>query len=387
MEQQVTYIAKTLAGLERTLAGELQELGAANIRPQKRAVVFDGDVQLMYRANLWCRTALSILKPVFEFTFDDQQHYYDILRDYPWGDIFDHDKTMAINALAFDSEFTNTHFLAQRTKDAIVDYFMDKSGKRPNIDTEDPQIKLNVYITQNKCEVSLDSSGAPLFKRGYRRKNVEAPLNEVLGAGLVMLTGWDKQQPFYDPMCGSGTFSIEAGMLANNIAPNIFRQSFSFRNWKDYDDNTWQTMREEAKGMQKNSQVEIFASDISNQSMDATRQNLMEAGLLGKVKLEKRDFFTSRPSHDTGVVIINPPYGVRLQDENIREYYENLGATLKHSYAGFEAWILSPDRSLTHRIGLRHSSQQLVYNGPIECRFLQYKLYTGTKKIHKLPKK
>ncbi len=376
-------IAKTLAGLENILTTELKNLGAENVQPQKRAVSFEGDELVMYKANLWSRTAMSILKPLFEFSFEGQQEYYDILREYRWDDIFTVDKTIAINALAFKSEFTNTHFLAQRTKDAVADYFKEKTGKRPSVDIDDPQIKINIYINQNRCSVSLDSSGAPLFKRGYRRKNVSAPLNEVLGAGLVMLTGWDREQPFYDPMCGSGTFSIEAGMMAMNMAPSIFRRNFSFQHWQGYNPEQWENLREEARAGELKTAPEILASDISNISMDATRQNLMEAGLLGRVKLEKKDFFTSKPNHDKGVLIINPPYGVRLQSENIKEYYQNMGTTLKHNYTGFEAWIISPDKALTHQIGLRHTSQQMVFNGPIECRFLGYQLYSGTKKIHK----
>jgi len=382
-----TMIAKTLSGLENVLATELTNLGAENVKAQKRAVSFDGDMALMYKANLWCRTALSILKPVFEFTFEGQQQYYDVLRNYPWDELFDVQKTIAINAMAFHSEFTNSHFLAQRTKDAVVDYFMDKTGKRPSVDIDDPQIKLNIFIHQDRCSVSLDSSGAPLFKRGYRRKNVAAPLNEVLGAGLVLLSGWDKQQPFYDPMCGSATFSIEAGMLALNMAPSIFRRNFSFQHWSEYNPELWEATRQEARDLEQKTAPEILAADISNSSMDAARQNLMEAGLLGRVKLEKRDFFQSKPRHEKGVVIINPPYGMRLQNENIKEYYQKMGTTLKHSYSGFKACIISPDKSLTHKIGLKHTSQQMVFNGQIECRFLEYQLYEGTRKIHKRPRK
>jgi putative N6-adenine-specific DNA methylase len=376
-------IAKTLAGLEGVLEKELVDLGAQDVKQQRRAVSFTGDTKILYKVNLWSRTALSILQPLFEFSFETQQEYYDKLREYKWDDIFSVDKTIAINALAFDSVFTNTHFLAQRTKDAIVDFFTDKTGKRPSVDIDEPQIKINVFITKNTCSISLDSSGAPLFKRGYRRKNVTAPLNEVLGAGLVLLTGWDKQQPFYDPMCGSATFSIEAAMIALNMAPSIFRRNFSFFHWQDFDTQLWESLKQEARDGELNNVPEILASDISNLAMDAARQNLMEAGLLGRVKLEKRDFFQSKPTHENGTVIINPPYGRRLQSENINEYYQNMGTALKHNYAGFKAYIISPDKILTHKIGLRHSSQKMVFNGQIECRFLGYELYKGTKKIHK----
>ncbi len=373
-------IAKTLAGLENVLEEELKSLGAENISMRKRAVEFDGDMAIMYKANLWCRTALSILRPLHEFTFEGQQQYYDILREFAWDEVFRVDNTIAINAIAFQSEFPNTHFLAQRTKDAIADYFTEKTGKRPNVDLEDPQIKINIYIQNDRCSVSLDSSGAPLFKRGYRRKNVMAPLNEVLGAGLVLLSGWDKKEPFYDPMCGSGTFSIEAAMIALNMAPALFRRNFSFLHWQDFDAVLWESLKEEAQKARLNHTPEIFASDINNNSMDAVRQNLMEAGLLGKVKLEKKDFFAAKPAHSKGLVILNPPYGRRLQSDDIGDYYQKIGTALKHLYTGFKACIISPDRSLTHRIGLRHSSQQMVFNGQIECRYLCYELYEGSKK-------
>ncbi|TVQ09567.1 MAG: hypothetical protein EA361_15285 [Bacteroidetes bacterium] len=376
-------IAKTLTGLEGVLASELSALGAENVTPQNRAVAFEGNTELMYRINLWSRASLSILKPVFDFTFESQQHYYDVLREYPWDELFDVDKTIAINANAFNSEFTNSHFLAQRTKDAVADYFTEKTGKRPNVDLEDPQIKLNIYINGDQCSVSLDSSGAPLFKRGYRRKNVQAPMNEVLAAGLIMLSGWDKKKPFYDPMCGSATFSIEAAMMALNMAPSIFRRHFSFQHWKDYDAELWESLREQARKEELNSVPEIIASDINNSAMDAARTNLMEAGLLGRVKLEKKDFFLSKPAHDNGLAIINPPYGRRLHSDDIHNYYKDIGAALKHHYTGFEAWIISPDNALTHKIGLRHSSQTLVFNGQLECKFLGYDLYQGTKKTHK----
>ncbi len=376
-------IAKTLTGLEGVLASELSALGAENVTPQNRAVEFEGNTELMYKINLWSRTALSILKPVFDFTFETQEQYYEILRAYEWDELFDVEKTIAINAIAFNSEFTNSLFLAQRTKDAVADYFTEKAGKRPSVDLEDPQIKLNIYINGDMCSVSLDSSGAPLFKRGYRRKNVQAPLNEVLAAGLIMLSGWDKKKPFYDPMCGSATFSIEAAMMALNMAPSIFRRHFSFQHWKDYDPELWESLREQARKEELKRVPPIIASDINNNAMDAARTNLMEAGLLGRVKLEKKDFFTSKPTHPRGMLILNPPYGLRLQTEDIHNYYKEIGTALKHNFTGFDAWIISPDKALTHKIGLRHTSQTMVYNGQLECRFLGYELYEGTKKTHK----
>jgi putative N6-adenine-specific DNA methylase len=380
-------IAKTLTGLEGVLAEELNVIGAADVKQLKRAVEFTGDTHMLYKANLWCRKAISILKPVFDFEFQNQDEFYEKLRAFQWDDIFSVDKTIAISAVASNSVFTNTQFVAQRSKDAIADYFREKTNTRPSVNIEDPQIKINIFINRNFCSVSLDSSGSPLFKRGYRKNAGMAPLSEVLAAGLIAISGWDKQSPFYDPMCGSGTFSIEAALMALNIAPGSFRNQYAFQNWQGFESSAWEDLKVQAnEGILKKA-PDIIASDISNKTMTAARQNLMEAGLLGLVKLEKKDFFTARPAHDHGVVFLNPPYGRRLENENIQDFFKSIGAVLKHKYSGFEAWIISPDKSLTHKIGLRTSTRLEVFNGQLDCQFLGYKLYEGTKKIHKTPEK
>lgn len=373
-------IAKTLAGMENVLGKELEGLGGTDVKVLRRAVEYHGDTNLLYKFNLNSRYAISILKPILDFNFTDQQEFYDKMRGFAWDDFFTVEKSIALAAVASNSVFTNTHFVAQRAKDAIVDYFRDKVNARPNVDLENPQIKITIFINRDFCSVSLDSSGIPLFKRGYRKNPGVAPLSEVLAAGLIALSGWDKESPFYDPMCGSGTFSIEAALLARNIAPGSFRNKYSFQNWQDYDPEMWDKLREEAKSSATNAPLTIFASDISNSTMVAARQNLMEAGLLGQVRLEKKDFFAATPYHQKGVVFLNPPYGRRLADDNVADIYHKIGSVLKHKFAGFDAWIISPDKTFTHRIGLRAAAKHNIFNGQLDCQFLGYKLYDGSKK-------
>ena len=379
-------IAKTFAGLEEVLASELKSLGAKDVQALKRAVSFSGDMSMLYRINLWSRAALSILRPLYEFRFETQQEFYDKMREFRWDEFFSVDKSFAISTVAIQSVFANTHFLALRSKDAIVDYFRDTANVRPDVNTDNPDIKINVYVFKDSCSISLDSSGMPLFKRGYRKQAGPAPLNEVLAAGLIMLSGWDKKQAFFDPMCGSGTFSIEAAMMALNMAPATFRKDFSFSHWQDHDENLWQSIREEAAAAQANTLPHIEASDISNQSMAMARQNIMEAGLLGRIKLEKKDFFLSKPTQSWGHLLMNPPYGRRLESENINEFYQKIGSTFKHNYPGFHAWVISPDKILTHKIGLKPIAKHYVFNGQLDCTFLGYKIYEGSKKPAKRPR-
>ena len=380
-------IAKTFSGLEEVLAAELTSLGATEVQPLKRAASFTGDLALLYKINLWSRSALSILKPIFEFSFKSQEEFYDIMHEYKWDEHFAVDKTIAISTVAIQSVFANTHFLAQRTKDAIADFFRDKYNARPDVNIENPDIKINVYVFKDNCSVSLDSSGMPLFKRGYRKHAGPAPLSEVLAAGLIMLSGWDKKQPLYDPMCGSATFSIEAAMMALNMAPATFRKDFSFKNWQDFDETLWENLRTEARESTKTELPHIEASDVSNKSMAIARQNIMEAGLLGRIILEKKDFFVSKPSQNRGYLIMNPPYGRRIEKENIHEFYQKIGSTFKHNYSGFHTWIISPDKTLTHKIGLKPIAKHYVFNGQLDCTFLGYKIYEGSKKPAKHFKK
>ena len=379
--ESLKLVAKTLAGLEGTLADELTRLGAEDTRLVTRAVEFSGNKELIYKANLLSRTALNIMYPIKKFEITQQQDLYDGLREIEWEQYFDHSKTISINAVIFNTVFDNSHFVALRSKDAIADYFNDKHGARPNVDTINPEIKIAIHISKNTCKVSLDSSGQPLFKRNYRKSGGEAPLNEVLGAGLIKLSGWDQKTPLIDPMCGSGTIPIEAAMIAQNIPAGSFRKYFSFFNWKDFDANLFEDIKKQAvENQQPIGNTTIEAYDISGKNISIARQNILEAGLLGTLKLQRNDFFTYTPKLKSGILIINPPYGKRLPQKDMIDFHKKIGDTLKNKYEGFSVWIISQDEYPLKFIGLKPSKKITVYNGPIECKYLKFEIYRGSMK-------
>jgi putative N6-adenine-specific DNA methylase len=379
-----TLIAKTLTGLEPLLEQELIALGAQDVKPLKRAVSFQGDLRTMYAANLWSRTAISILKEVGSFSFSGKEGFYDAMRQIEWDSLFTVDKSISVSALAHKSEaFTNTLFLAQLAKDAIVDHFRDKFNDRPRVDVGGAHIRIHVYVYEDQCTVSLDSSGDPLFKRGYRKAAGPAPMSEVLAAGLIMLSDWDKVSTFVDPMCGSGTFSIEGAMIALDMAPAIYRRNFSFMYWNDFQPEVWESLKEEAQNRRKNSLPgQIIASDLNGKVLDMARQNVMEAGLMGLVKVQRNDFFTFKPPAGKGWALFNPPYGQRLRNQDLPTFYRDIGNTLKHQYAGYRAGFITSDLNAMKHIGLKPASKTLVYNGPLECRFLVFDLFEGKHKDH-----
>ncbi len=375
------FVAKTFAGLENVLADELTQFGAKDVRTVKRAVEFAGDLELLYKVNLWCRTAINFMQLIKSFEVKEQQDLYDNLRKIKWEQYFDHSNTIAVKAVIFNTVFDNSHFVELRSKDAIADYFSEKFGSRPNVDTRDPDIKISIHLSKTTCKVSLDSSGAQLFKRNYRRSGGEAPLNEVLAAGLVKLTGWDKKSTLIDPMCGSGTIPIEAAMLAQNIPAGILRKKFGFQNWKNYEPKLFEEIKTKAKELQKPpGKTIIEGHDISGRNIGIARQNTMQAGLLGTIHLQRNDFFSYTPVHKTGTLIINPPYGKRLKQDDLIEFYKKIGDTLKNKYEGYSAWIISQDYTPLKYIGLKPSGKLTVYNGPIECSYLKFEIYKGSRK-------
>ncbi len=372
------FIAKTFAGLEPLLVKELQDMGAEEVQQLRRAVSFRGNLQTLYRANIWCRTALSILRQLRSFTFEGKESFYDQLREIDWPAHFDKEKTISVIPVAHESDlFTNTMYLAQLSKDAIADSFMEKHGSRPNVDTAHANIRINVHVFRNTCNVSLDSSGEALFKRGYRRSSGLAPINEILAAGLIMLSEWDLKSPFIDPMCGSGTFSIEAAMMSANMAPGADRKVFGFAHWADYDEASFLEEQQAAKDKTQKVQAEIIASDIQGYLLDHTRQNVMNAGLMGSIKVQRNDFFTYRPPFEKGWVILNPPYGKRTVHSDIDTLHANIGEALKHRFAGFKAGIISSEIHAMRHIGLRPSKKFPVFNGPLMCTFNVYELFSG----------
>ncbi len=382
-EVRFPIVAKTLSGLEELLEAELQALGIENTKLLRRGVAFEGSIEQVYRANMYCRTAISVLREIGSFTFSDRDDFYRNMAQIDWGLHFGVEKSIVIYSVATRSEvFSNTLFLSQLTKDAVADHFREKTGKRPNVDREEAQIRLNIYVNNDRCVVSLDSSGDPLFKRGYRREGGGAPLNEVLAAGLIMISGWDKQSNFIDPMCGSATFSIEAGLMANNIAPGSLRKQFSFENWNDFEAELWSEIRQEAVSRKIRNMANIMASDLNPKALDIARKNIMEAGLMGQIKLQRQEFFNFTPPEGGGWVLLNPPYGLRLKQENITDYYKSVGDTLKKNYPGYRAGIITSDVPAMKSIGLKATSRTTVFNGALECKFMMFDLFSGSHKDH-----
>ncbi len=370
-----TYTAKTVAGLEETLKSELDELGAQNTQVLKRAVTFLGDKKLLYRANYSCRTALRILRPVLTFSLVKQEDLYQNMLDFPWENYLDAGKTLAVDAVNSTSVFTNTQYISLKTKDAIVDRFREKTGSRPSVSLDNPDLRINVHIYKESCTVSLDSSGPSLHKRGYRKNQGIAPLSEVLAAGLVILSGWDKKSLFYDPMCGSGTILIEAAMAAKAIPAGYFRDDFGFMKWVDYDADLWSSVKDQAdSGIIRNS-VPIIGSDISSRVIENAKENLSFANLLDDITIKKTSFEDADAPVAPGTIVCNPPYDERLQLDDIIGFYKTIGDVLKKKYKGYQAWFISSDLKALKFIGLHPSKKIILYNGPLECRFVKFEMY------------
>ena len=380
-------IAKTFAGVEDVLCGELVSIGATNIRKITRAVEFEGDMEVMYKANLLCRTALRILKPITTFTVSSEEMLYNEIKKIDWSQHFSLDQTFAINSTLNLSTLTHSQYVSQKAKDAIADQFREAFGSRPSVDIENADFRIHLHIYDDKCTLSFDSSGDSLHKRGYRDLTNEAPLNEALAAALVILSGWDKQMPLADFMCGSGTILIEAAMIARNIAANKLKKRFGFQSWKDYDETLWFKIFDEAVAAELPSRgVNIYGSDISGVVLEKARQNIENAGLESDIQLSKNPFQTFTIPSPEGVLICNPPYGIRITPEDILEMYQTIGDTMKQQMKGWNCWIFTGNLEAAKHIGLRATRKMHLFNGPIECRFLKFEIYSGTKKLHKLVK-
>ncbi len=382
--QSHKLVAKTFSGLEAVLAEELEQLGAKSIKKAKRAVEFSGDNEIIYKVNYYSRTAISILKSITSFKVEKQDDLYDNLIKIEWDKYFSHTKTIVVNSVVYNSVFDNSHYVALRSKDAIADFFAEKYDSRPNVEKYDPDVKISIHLSSGVCNVSIDSSGQPLFKRNYRKQTGGAPLNEVLAAGLIKLSNWDKKTPLIDPMCGSGTIPIEASMIAQNIPAGKLRKKFGFQNWKDFDIELFEKIKTQAVENEKSiGNIIIEGQDISGMNIGIARQNILRAGLLGTIRLQRNDFFSNNNRNKNGILIMNPPYGKRLKKENIIDFYKKIGDTLKQQYEGFTAWIITEDDYPLKNIGLKPSRKISVFNGPIECKFIKYELYKGSKKDKK----
>lgn len=382
-------IAKTIFGLEEILSNELQRLGARSIEVHNRAVSFTGDLGFLYKANLCLRTALRVLVPFKTFKVSDEKSLYTAIQSINWEDYMEVTDTFAIDTVINSELFTHSQYLSQKTKDAIVDQFRAKKGERPSVGLDRPTLRINLHIFNDVATLALDSSGESLHKRGYRDKTNLAPINEVLAAGLVLLTGWDKRSNFIDPMCGSGTILIEAALIANNIPPGYFREEFGFQRWEKFmpfDEELWNTILDSSINKITNLNQTIIGGELSPNVAKKAKENCKLAKVEDVVSIRNCNMKDFEVPAGRGVVVINPPYGERMVKDNIEELYKMMGDTFKQKFAGYDCWILSSNLEAFKHVGLRPSRKITLFNGQLECKFLKYEMYSGTKKIHKLEK-
>lgn len=371
--------AKTFYGLEDVLVQELKQLGASQIVKKNRAVEFLGDLGFLYKANYSLRTALKILVPIHHFKAKNETIFEKEINKIPWENYFFNSQSFAIDATVYSDYFKHSQYIMLKMKDGIVDRFRKKFGKRPDIERFNPDIKFQLHISNQEVTISLDSSGDPLFKRGYRKSHFEAPINEVLAAGLLNLAGWDGKGNFLDPMCGSGTLLVEAAMIALNMPPQLHRKQFGFMNWKNFDLELFNKIKDTRINRIKDFSGKIVGYDISDKALDSAKNNIEAADLSEFIELKNQDFFTSKKELFPLLVVFNPPYDERLSITT-DHFYKNIGDTLKNNYKNTLAWFITSDLEAYKKIGLRPSRKIKIYNGKLECRFFQYDIYEGSKK-------
>ena len=377
----------TFFGLEEILAKELLQLGGKNIEPFKRGVSVTGDIGFLYKANLCLHTALKVLIPITKFTANNEHELYDAIKLIEWEKFIDTTDSIMVESVLNTELFAHSLFVSQKAKDAIVDRFREKTGKRPDVDLIRPMFKVYIHVYKNEVTLNLDSSGDPLYKRGYRSDINEAPMKEVLAAGLVKLSGWEPHLLLIDGMCGAATISIEAALWANNIPPGYYRNDFTFMRWRNFDEKLYETIFESSISKIKNNDVNIIANDNDRFTLKKAVINIKNAKVDDVVKCTEQSFFDIVPDRPTGTIILNPPYGERLPVADIQAMYKEIGSKLKKDFQNFNAWIISSSPEAIHSIGLRPSRKIQIYNGALECRYLKYEMYGGTKKIHKLKDK
>lgn len=382
MSETFEMVAKTLYGLEDILAGELLALGANDLQIGRRMVSFTGDKELLYRANFCCRTALRILKPIYHFKAKDADTVYKEVKKVEWEKYLSLDKTFAIDSVIYSEDFNHSKFVAYRTKDAIVDYFMEKLQKRPSVRVNNPDLYINIHISHNDCTLSIDSSGESLHKRGYRIEQTEAPLNEVLAAGMILKTGWKGESNFVDPMCGSGTLLIEAAMIALNIAPGIHRKEFAFEKWVDFDQDLFDRIYND-ESQEREFAFKCYGADISPAAIEIAQKNVRSAGLAKYIELKAQPFQQCAEAPQPGILITNPPYGERISSRDLLGLYNMIGERLKHVFTGYNAWILSYKDECFDKIGLRPSEKMKLMNGSLECEYRCFELFDGKNKDYK----
>jgi putative N6-adenine-specific DNA methylase len=385
MNKNYKMLATTLFGLEDVLATELRNLGAQNVQIGNRSVSFIGDKGFMYKANLALRTAIRILKPIRSFSVDNEQTLYNKLKNISWEEYLGSKSTFAINAVVHSKEFTsNSHYISLKTKDAIADYFREKYNERPNVDLKYPDVRIHVYIQHKTCIVSLDSSGDSLHKRGYRVNTNIAPINEVLAAGLILLSGYKGNSNFIDPMCGSGTILIEAAMIAANIPANINRPEFGFEKWRNYDNSLFEKIHDSLLKRVQSPRFKITGFDRAPSAVRKAKENIENANLSDFIKVYQIDFFESKKQvQGPTTILFNPPYGERLKIDTT-SFYKRIGDTLKHNYPSTTAWFITSDIEAIKYVGLKTSRRIPMRNADLECRFVKYEMYEGSRKFKKL---
>lgn len=374
-------IAKTLFGLEDVLAKELGSIGASGIQVMNRAVRFNGNKPLLYKVNYCARTALSFLMPVSEFRIRSKDDLYRGGMGIEWNRYMGPDDTFSIVPVVNSPYFDHSGYAGLLLKDSVADFFRNKYGKRPSVNTEDPVLLINLHISKDLVTISVDSSVTPLFKRGYRQELAVAPLNEVLAAGILMISQWNASASLTDPMCGSGTIPIEAGLIATRTPTGKFRKSFGFQRWKDFDEQLFENIKTESDGLIISSPVSIRASDISADAVDQTMKNAAKAGLSEIIHIEKADFRDVSKNEDNGYVFLNPPYGQRIKAEDLDSLYGMIGSTLKHKFAGNTALLITSNKESLKHVGLKPREKHTLYNGALECLLVKYELYQGTMKL------
>lgn len=378
------FIAKTFQGLEGVLAEELEELGAEDVKTQSRAVRFYGNKELLYKVNMHSQLALRFLVSLDEGEATSEKELYDLAFDFPWENYFTEKETFAIDSIVKSKYFNHTKYTALKVKDAIADRFRSKVGVRPSVKPIEPDYRINVHIWENQVKFYLDSSCEPLFKRGYKIQTHNAPMNEVLAAGMIRLAGWNKKDPFYDPMTGSGTIIAEALMMATKTPPGKFRKYYGFRNWTNYQHSVWKKVIAEAEGAIQKPEGEFYSSDVSRKNLSIAKQNLENAGLIDYVDFSVRAFEKTKKPANSGMMILNPPYGERMERSDISELYEKIGHTFKAQYEDWDAWVISSSLEGMEAIGLKTNKRHTLYNGSLECRYNGYALYAGSKREEEL---
>ena len=376
MEQEFELIAKTFMGLEPVLAKELTQLGANNVQIGRRMVSFTGDKEMMYRANFSLHTAIKILKPIARFKAQSADDVYNEIKKIDWSKYLDNEHTFAVDAVVFSEEFRHSKFVSYKVKDAIVDQFRETTGNRPNISVSNPDLRLHIHIAEADCTLCLDSSGESLHRRGYRQESVEAPLNEVLAAGMILMTGWKGDTDFIDPMCGSGTLLVEAALIARNMAPGLFRKEYAFEKWADFDADLFDKIYND-DSQEREFTHHIYGYDIDMKAVNTARLNVKAAGLTADITVEQQDFKDFTQPKEKSILVSNPPYGERISTPDLLGTYRMIGERLKHQFIGGEAWILSYREECFEQIGLKPSIKIPVFNGSLECEFRKYQMFDG----------